>query len=260
MTPKMKFGRQIGLMGAAMILVVSAALASSGSPKQSSVPERAAPQNPSGTVADTAAPAVSDLTAALSTHRRAAALSAHRRPAAQKNSREGKKDDKKRAVGTVSAYSIFTEKAPPGRLSTACPGTYCGWYTASDTTLFIGPAIFATEDYTLYGFPDSSKPWVLNYHGTAVFHVTSSPCGTGDFTANITDGTADFTTINPSTQRVHVQNNWTIVSGSGTGELAGIEGSGTHALEDGSFTVAGLSGDPETNRGVMDGTLTCRLR
>jgi len=152
-------------------------------------------------------------------------------------------------VKTVSAYTNLTE--PPGTftLSLACPGPDCGWVKAEYNTELHGPAISGWEEVTLYTLPDPAHPGALQYHGTAVFHVTESPCGIGTFTESVTNGTAYVSNIDPD-RTLRANNDWTIISGSGTGQLEGIEGTGTD--------VADLDADGE-GRGVHDGTLTCRL-
>lgn len=158
---------------------------------------------------------------------------------------------------TVSAYTNYTEPVPSVTVSPACPGPDCG-LKISGTTYFNGPGIYGTEDYLMYGgAPDPAHPGASEYHGTAVFHVTSSRCGTGTFTENLTDGTAWFSKIDPATQTFPGHNTWTIIPGSGTGQLVGITGTGTDETADGTFTVAGETGEP--SKGVHDGTLTCRL-
>lgn len=152
-------------------------------------------------------------------------------------------------VRTVSALTNFTE--PPGTftLSPDCPGPECGLKGQYITTLN-GPAIFGYEEATLYTYPDPAQPGAVIYHGTAVFHVTKSPCGTGTFEEIVTNGTADHSRISPDTRTVPVKNDWTIISGSGTGQLVGIEGSGTDEAD------IYPNGRGE---GVHYGELTCRL-
>lgn len=163
-----------------------------------------------------------------------------------------------RGFMTVSAHTNWTEPAPLLLPSLACPGPDCGFQTHGKT-LFIGPGIYATEEYSLYGaLPDPAHPGALEYHGTAVFHVTRSACGTGTFTERVTDGTYYLSKIDPATRTVPTHNTWTIIPGSGTGQLVGITGTGTDDVPDASFTVAGLTGDPTANKGVHNGTLTCR--
>jgi hypothetical protein len=160
---------------------------------------------------------------------------------------------------TVNAYTNWTEPVPALLPSTACPGPDCGFRTQGTTT-FNGPGIFGTEDYVLYGgLPDPAHPGALEYHGTAVFHVTKSKCGTGTFTERVTDGVAYYSRFDAATQTTPYHNNWSIVPGSGTGQLVGITGSGTDDVDDATLTLAGATGDPEANKGVHNGTLTCRL-
>ncbi len=161
---------------------------------------------------------------------------------------------------TVDIHTNFTEAAPVLLPSTACPGPDCG-FQAHDTTLFIGPDVYATEEYSLYGaLPDPAHPGALEYHGTAVVHVTKSPCGTGTFTQTITNGTYYVSRIDPVTQTVPTHDTWTIDAGSGTGQLVGLSGTGTDDVPDASLTLAGVTGDPTANKGTHDGKLTCRLR
>jgi len=160
---------------------------------------------------------------------------------------------------TVDAFTNWTEPPPPIGPSLACPGPDCG-LRAQGKTLFLGPGIHGTEEYDLYAGPDPAHPGSLEYHGTAVFHVTKSPCGTGTFKERVTDGRADYTRFDPRTQTTPFHNNWSIIPGSGTGQLVGIRGSGTDDLNDASFTVGGLTGDQAANKGVHRGTLICRLR
>jgi hypothetical protein len=159
----------------------------------------------------------------------------------------------------VNAYTNFTEPNPVWSPSLACPGPDCG-LEAQFTTALNGPGVYGIEYATLYtGIPDPAHPGVLDYHGTAVFHVTKSQCGVGTFTESITDGTADLRKTNPATLMFPDHNTWTIIPGSGTGQLAGITGTGTDDGSDASLTVAGNTGDPTANKGVHYGTLTCRL-
>lgn len=76
---------------------------------------------------------------------------------------------------------------------------------------------------------------------------------------DITDGYADFSRIDPSTQTVPAHDTWTIVSGSGTGQLVGIEGTGTDDADLEDFTVDEQLNPNGGTRGVHDGTLTCRV-
>lgn len=164
-----------------------------------------------------------------------------------------------RGFMTVSAHTNFTE---PGEIITpspSCPGPDCPLKTQG-TTAYNGPEIYGTEDYTIYGgLPDPAHPGAFEFHGTAVVHVTKSRCGTGTFVERLTDGTFDPSKIDPRTQTIPVHDTWTIVAGSGTGQLAGIQGAGTDTTADATFTVAGVTGDPNANKGVHEGTLTCRV-
>ena len=155
-----------------------------------------------------------------------------------------------RGVGTVSAFTNFTE--PPGKitLSPNCPGPECGMRGEYRTQLN-GPAIYGYEISNLYTFPDPGGSGAVFYHGTAVFYVDKSPCGKGTFEEIISNGTADYSRIGPNTRAVPIKNDWTIVPGSGTGQLRGIEGSGTDEAD------IALDGSGE---GRHYGTLTCHLR
>jgi hypothetical protein len=161
-------------------------------------------------------------------------------------------------VRTVSAYTNFVDSAAVFSPSLACPGPDCG-LEAHYITALNGPGVYGYEEATLFGFPDPAHPGVLAYHGTAVFHVTKSLCGTGTFTEIVTEGTLDYSNIDPSTQTVPAHDTWTIISGSGTGQLVGIEGTGTDDADTEDFTVDELLNPNGGSRGVHDGTLTCRL-
>jgi len=162
-------------------------------------------------------------------------------------------------VKTVSAYTNFVDSKADASPSLACPGPDCG-LEVQYTTALNGPSVYGYEEATLFGGPDPLHPGVLAYHGTAVFHVTKSLCGTGTFTEVITEGTVDYSKIDPSTQTTPAHDTWTIISGSGTGQLVGIEGTGTDVGELQDFTVEELLNHNGGNPGVHYGTLTCRVR
>lgn len=157
---------------------------------------------------------------------------------------------------TITEHSVF-EEPPSTSGSCAQPGPTC-LVDVSGPTHWHGD-IEGDSDYLLHAYVDPSTPTDLSFNGPNTFRRTTyiRGCGRGSFVAYNDHGHEHLAQPDASTQSFSGENDWTIVPGSGTGQLRGISGHGHDVFTDASASPGAATGAQPAYTGRSGGQITC---